>query len=202
MFEADDLQTSLSAVLTNQQTCLDGLEEVTSTASVRNALSVPLSMGTKLYSISLALFKHGWVDDDAEDSDNDKELPSATRRKTLQITSTNLGGGLVSQMVVVNKNGTGNFTTISEAVNAAPNNTAIGNRNSTTYFGIYVVRGVYEEYVSIPRNKHNLMLIGDGINQTVITGNRSVVDGWTTFNSATFGELNLAVMFMFSVHKN
>ena len=32
------------------------------------------------------------------------------------------------------------------------------------------------------------MLLGDGINRTVITGNRSVVDGWTTFNSATFGE--------------
>ncbi|KAF3494175.1 hypothetical protein DY000_02051766 [Brassica cretica] len=31
-----------------------------------------------------------------------------------------------------------------------------------------------------------MMMIGDGINQTVVTGNRSVVDGWTTFNSATF----------------
>ncbi|XP_050366531.1 probable pectinesterase/pectinesterase inhibitor 20 isoform X2 [Argentina anserina] len=30
------------------------------------------------------------------------------------------------------------------------------------------------------------MMIGEGINQTVITGNRSIVDGWTTFNSATF----------------
>ncbi|KAL5705352.1 pectinesterase [Ranunculus cassubicifolius] len=29
-------------------------------------------------------------------------------------------------------------------------------------------------------------MIGDGINKTVITGNRSVTDGWSTFNSATF----------------
>ncbi|XP_039154795.1 probable pectinesterase/pectinesterase inhibitor 20 [Eucalyptus grandis] len=35
-------------------------------------------------------------------------------------------------------------------------------------------------------DKMYLMMIGDGINQTVITGNRSVADGWTTFNSATF----------------
>ena len=31
------------------------------------------------------------------------------------------------------------------------------------------------------------MMVGDGIGQTVVTGNRSVVDGWTTFQSATFG---------------
>ncbi|URD79414.1 pectinesterase [Musa troglodytarum] len=30
------------------------------------------------------------------------------------------------------------------------------------------------------------MMIGEGINQTVITGNHSVADGWTTFNSSTF----------------
>jgi hypothetical protein len=31
------------------------------------------------------------------------------------------------------------------------------------------------------------MMIGDGINKTIITGNHSVVDGWTTFGSPTFG---------------
>ncbi|KAI5658671.1 hypothetical protein M9H77_27464 [Catharanthus roseus] len=30
-------------------------------------------------------------------------------------------------------------------------------------------------------------MVGDGIGQTIITGNPSVVDGWTTFQSATFG---------------
>lgn len=52
---------------------------------------------------------------------------------------------------------------------------------------IYVVAGVYEEYVSIPKNKMNLMMVGDGINKTIITGNHSYVDGWTTYHSATFG---------------
>ncbi|EXB33525.1 putative pectinesterase/pectinesterase inhibitor 7 [Morus notabilis] len=51
---------------------------------------------------------------------------------------------------------------------------------------IYVKAGVYEEYVSIEKKKKYLMMIGDGINQIIITGNRSVVDGWTTFKSATF----------------
>ncbi|XP_057550310.1 probable pectinesterase/pectinesterase inhibitor 47 [Amaranthus tricolor] len=54
------------------------------------------------------------------------------------------------------------------------------------YFVIYIKEGYYEEYVSISRHKKGIMLLGDGINQTVISGNRSVFDGWTTFNSATF----------------
>ncbi|GAU11246.1 hypothetical protein TSUD_342370 [Trifolium subterraneum] len=95
------------------------------------------------------------------------------------------GGVLVRDIVVVSKDGSGNFTTINDAVTAAPNNTI----NATNgYFLIFIKEGVYEEYVSIPQNKAYLMLIGDGIDQTVITGNHSVGDGWTTFNSPTFGK--------------
>ena len=31
------------------------------------------------------------------------------------------------------------------------------------------------------------MLVGDGIGKTVVKASRNVVDGWTTFQSATFG---------------
>ncbi|KAL5701341.1 pectinesterase [Ranunculus cassubicifolius] len=88
---------------------------------------------------------------------------------------------LVRDVVVVNHDGTGNFTTINAAIAVAPNNTVI----TDGYFIIYVVAGVYEEYVSIDSKKKNVLILGDGINQTVITGNRSVVDNSTTFNSAT-----------------
>lgn len=54
---------------------------------------------------------------------------------------------------------------------------------------IYVVAGVYSEYISIAKNKQNLIMIGDGINRTVITGSHSVADEWATFKSATFGKL-------------
>ncbi|KAF2309928.1 hypothetical protein GH714_005665 [Hevea brasiliensis] len=114
-------------------------------------------------------------------SNQDQQIyESLNKRKLLQTTVN--ASVIVSQMVVVNKKGTGNFTTINDAVAAAPNNTAIG----SGYFVIYVVKGLYHEYVSIPKNKQNIMMIGDGIGNTVITGNRSVVDGWTTFSSATF----------------
>ena len=94
------------------------------------------------------------------------------------------GGVLVSNTVTVSPNGTDNFTTIADAISFAPNSSNI----EDGYFVIYVKEGYYEEYPMVPKYKKGIMLLGDGINRTVITGNRSVVDGWTTFNSATFGE--------------
>ncbi|KAK1403077.1 Pectinesterase [Heracleum sosnowskyi] len=89
----------------------------------------------------------------------------------------------ISDLVIVSKDGSGNFTTIKETVAMAPNNSLA----SDGYFLIYVVAGVYEQYVTIPKSNKYLMMIDDGINQTVITGNHNVVDGCTTFNSPTFG---------------
>ncbi|KAJ4965053.1 hypothetical protein NE237_016902 [Protea cynaroides] len=66
---------------------------------------------------------------------------------------------LVRDMVVVSKDGTGNFTIINDALVAAPINTNI----TDGYFMIYVVAGVYDEYVSIDKTKLNIMMIGEGI---------------------------------------
>ncbi|KAL8117746.1 hypothetical protein AgCh_015579 [Apium graveolens] len=74
------------------------------------------------------------------------------------------------------------FTTIKDALTLAPNKTVA----SDGYFVIYVTVGVYVEYVSIPKNNKYIMMIGDIINQTVITGNHSTADGLAPFNSAIF----------------
>lgn len=55
---------------------------------------------------------------------------------------------------------------------------------------IYVKAGVYSEKVEIPQHMKDVMLVGDGIDKTVITGSRNVPDGATTLSSATFGTLN------------
>lgn len=80
--------------------------------------------------------------------------------------------------LVVAQDGSGNYTTIGEALGAAPN-------NSKTRFVIYIKGGAYYEYLEVVSNKINLMFLGDGIGNTLIKGNRSVIDGWTTFRSAT-----------------
>ncbi|KAL6271864.1 hypothetical protein ACE6H2_028775 [Prunus campanulata] len=199
--KADDVQTSLSAILTNQQTCLDGIQSTAAAWSLKTGLSAPND--TKFYSVSLALFTKGWVPKEKMSKTwkptrkqrgfKNGRLPlkmssrtravyeGITKRKMLQ-TETEDDGVLVSEVVTVSQNGTGNFSTINDAIAAAPNNSA----STDGYFLIYVAAGVYEEYVSIAKNKKYLMMVGDGINQTILTGNRSVVDGWTTFNSATF----------------
>lgn len=177
-----DLQTLLSAVLTNHQTCLDGFHEVTPYPRITSALSSPLSDGVKLYSISLAFFTRFWVNNATENPTTENPIEKIITRKLLQ---QNIDNVMVRQRVVVNPDGSGDFTTINDAVDAAPNNAGANNG----YYVIYVVAGVYNEHVSVARSKENLMMVGDGINRTVITGNRSVVDGWTTFQSATFGKL-------------
>lgn len=88
--------------------------------------------------------------------------------------------------LVVAKDGTGNFRTINEAINAA------AKRSGSGRFVIYVKRGVYEENVSIGsgRGLKNIMLVGDGLRWTTVTGSRSVGGGSTTYNSATVGKFS------------
>lgn len=53
---------------------------------------------------------------------------------------------------------------------------------------IYIKAGAYFENVEVERNKTMLMFLGDGIGKTVVKAGRNVVDGFTTFRSATVGE--------------
>ncbi|KAK1301523.1 Pectinesterase 2 [Acorus calamus] len=86
--------------------------------------------------------------------------------------------------IVVAQDGSGNYKTISEAIAAASTV-----RSGTNRFVIHVKSGVYSENVNIPQSMINLMLVGDGIDATVVTGSKSVIDGSTTFASATFGHI-------------
>lgn len=64
---------------------------------------------------------------------------------------------------VVAKDGSGDFFTVQEAVNAAPD---YCKQDETT---IYIKDGVYEEKVTIPTNKQRLHLIGQSAENTIIT---------------------------------
>ncbi|CAO2141367.1 unnamed protein product [Urochloa humidicola] len=61
--QADDVHTLLSAIVTNQQTCFDGLQQAAagSWSGAGGGLDAPLANGTKLYSLSLSLFTRAWV---------------------------------------------------------------------------------------------------------------------------------------------
>lgn len=218
--KSEDIQTMLSAILTNTQTCIDGIQSTASSWSSKNGVLAPLTDDNKLYSVSLSLFNRGWgVKNKKKSSVPHKKhigfkngrLPlkmserskaifeTVGRRKLLQTTDDSGDQVVVSDIVVVSQDGSGNFTTITDAINIAPNKSL----STDGYFLIYVTAGVYEEYVNIPKNKLYLMIMGDGINQTIITGNHSVVDGWTTFNSATFSkQLFICLLRFYKINKH
>ncbi|XP_027333395.1 putative pectinesterase/pectinesterase inhibitor 45 [Abrus precatorius] len=81
--------------------------------------------------------------------------------------------------VTVAKDGSGNFKTISEALNAIPQ----------TYDGryvIYVKEGVYDETVLVTKQMQNVTMYGDGSQKSIITGSKNFRDGVTTYQTASF----------------
>lgn len=76
-----------------------------------------------------------------------------------------LASHVVQYDFVVAKDGSGDFFTVQEAVDAAPD---YCKQDETT---IYIKDGIYEEKVTIPTNKQRLHLIGQSASNTVITWN-------------------------------
>lgn len=183
---ADDLKTLMSAAMTNQETCLDGFSYDKADKKIREALIEGQLHVEKMFSNALAMIKNMTDTDIAkeialnkgrnlrEEAEGGIEWPewlSAGDRRLLQSST-------VTPDVVVAADGSGNYKTVSEAVAAAPS-------SSSKRYVIRIKAGVYRENVDVDKKKTNLMFVGDGRTTTIITASRNVVDGSTTFNSAT-----------------
>ncbi|KAF8106992.1 hypothetical protein N665_0129s0061 [Sinapis alba] len=90
------------------------------------------------------------------------------------------GGARIRATYVVAKDGSGQFKSIQQAVNACPD------KNPGRCI-IHIKAGIYREQVIIPKKKNNIFMFGDGARKTVITYNRSVglSSGTTTSTSGT-----------------
>lgn len=185
---AEDLKTLVSAAITNQESCLDGFSHGGADKQVRQVLLKGQEHVEKMCSNALAMIKN-MTDTDiaaeemkmARTTGNRKlsegrwpEWLSVGDRKLLQSST-------VTPNVVVAADGSGNYKTVSEAVANAP-------EKSSKRYIIKIKAGVYRENVEVGKKKTNIMFIGDGRKSTIITGNRSVKDGSTTFHSATVGK--------------
>lgn len=174
-----DARAYLSASLTNKNTCLEGLDSASGPLKpvlVNSLISTYQHVSNTLSKLP----KPG-----PRESHKNRRLlgfPRWMSKKDRRILQSDDGDEYdPSEMLTVAVDGTGNFSTITDALNFAPN-------NSYDRIIIYVRKGVYEENVQIPSYKPNIVLLGDGTDVTFITGSRSVDDGWTTFRSATLGE--------------
>nr|GLL40721.1 probable pectinesterase/pectinesterase inhibitor 17 isoform X1 [Ipomoea trifida] len=170
---AADAQTWLSTALTNLETCRGGFAEVGVTDNVLSALMS--NNVSDLIRNTLALNK-GFTTTTNEPASYSGGFPAWVKpgdRKLLQLSAASKAD------VVVAQDGSGNYKTVTEAVNAA------AKRSGSGRYVIYVKAGVYKENVNIGSKLKNVMLVGDGIGKTIITGSQSVGGGTTTFKSAT-----------------
>nr|QIR83163.1 pectin methylesterase 5 [Cunninghamia lanceolata] len=164
--QAEDVQTWLSASLTDQVTCIEGFKDLKDNyvESVRNVSKVVSNSLAIVNSFPVANISHGQNNRRLLSEAEDSELyfpswMSPTDRRLLQSSPE---GGMTANAVVA-KDGTGNYKSISEAVKAAPS-------KSTSRYIIHVKAGVYAESVEV--SKDNIMLVGDGKYATVVTGSK------------------------------
>ncbi|KAJ0551745.1 putative pectinesterase [Helianthus annuus] len=162
-----DAQTWLSTALTNLETCRAGFVEVSASNYM---LTLMNNNVTKLISNTLAI-NNGSRKPVESYKDGFPKWFGPSDRKLLQT-------GAPRVNIVVAQDGSGNYSTIKAAIDAA------AKRSGGGRFVIYIKRGVYRENIEIG-NKMNIMLVGDGMKYTIITGIRSVGGGSTTFDSAT-----------------
>ncbi|XP_010443373.1 PREDICTED: probable pectinesterase/pectinesterase inhibitor 60 [Camelina sativa] len=173
-----DAQTWLSTALTNTETCRRGSSDLNVTDFI-----TPIVSNTKIshlisncLAINGALLTAGKNESTTgTDSMGFPTWVSGKERRLLQLQS-------VRANIVVAKDGSGHFKTIQAAIDLA------GRRKVTSgRFVIYVKRGIYQENIDVRLNNDNVMLIGDGMRYTIITGGRSFKGGYTTYSSATAG---------------
>ncbi|PPD86295.1 hypothetical protein GOBAR_DD16759 [Gossypium barbadense] len=186
----DDLKTWLSTVITDQETCLDALEELNTTknfnATLFEELKAAMQNSSEYASNSLAiaakflgLLTNLRIPIHRRLLGFQKAAPSEfpawvspTERRLLQESKP-------TPNVIVAKDGSGHFKTINEAVQL------VGKKNQSR-FVVYVKEGKYVENVNLDKHKWNVMIYGDGKTKTTISGSRNFVDGTATFDTATF----------------
>jgi pectinesterase inhibitor-like protein len=188
----NDLKTWLSATITDQETCLDALQELSATKHFNQTLvdqvKTAMENSTEFVSNSLAIVAKilGLLSDFkipihrrllGFERSHISEFPqwvSFGDRRLLQESNP-------TPNVTVAKDGSGDCQTLREAVGKIP-------KKSESRFIIHVKEGVYVENVILDKSKWNVMIYGEGKDKTIVSGSLNFVDGTPTFSTATFGK--------------
>ncbi|KAA8545199.1 hypothetical protein F0562_019912 [Nyssa sinensis] len=176
-----NLKAWLSAALSNQDTCLEGFEGTDrrvenfikgSLAQVTQLINNVLNMYSQLHSLPIK------PPQDGTNSTLDKamEFPKWMTEGDKELLLS--GPNRVHIDAIVALDGSGHYRSITQAIYESPN-------YSNRRYIIYVKKGVYRENIDLKKKKSNIMLVGDGIGATVVSGNRNFMQGWTTFRTAT-----------------
>ncbi|QCE07150.1 pectinesterase-like [Vigna unguiculata] len=192
--QTPDFRNWLSAIISYQETCMDGLNNGTNgEKEIKEKLNTDsLDEMGKLTGIVLDIVTN--LSNILERFDLKLNLSPASRR-LLQVDHEGLPtwfsgadrkllaaldkGQAGAPNAVVAKDGSGKFKTVKEAIDSYP-------KGHQGRFVIYVKAGIYDEYILIPKKSTNILIYGDGPAKTIITGHKNFVDGVKTMQTATF----------------
>ncbi|GLU07172.1 hypothetical protein SLE2022_241390 [Rubroshorea leprosula] len=183
----DDLRTWLSAVISYQQSCLDGFAEDeatqdTMTKGIVDADQITtnaLDIITKLADILAKFGLQFNVPTSRKLLSNEyPEWFAAADRKLLA----RVDNGNIKPNAVVAQDGSGQFKTIAAALAAYP-------KGFQGRYIIYVKAGIYKEYITVDSKMTNVLMYGDGSRKTIVTGRKNFVDGVQTMQTATFSAI-------------
>ncbi|WJX57203.1 pectinesterase [Trifolium repens] len=166
-----DAQTWLTTSLTNIETCKSGALELNAQDFNFIVQTNVIEMIRNILAINMYFMKHN-------KETNEGLFPSWFSRHEKNLLQTN---SPIKFNLVVAKDGSGHFKTVQAALDAA------AKRKFKTRFVIHVKKGVYRENIEVAVHNDNIMLVGDGMQNTIITSSRSVQGGFTTYSSATAG---------------
>jgi pectinesterase len=96
-----------------------------------------------------------------------------------------------ARVLTVAQDGSGEYTTVQAAVDAAP-------ANSTGWTLIYIKDGTYKEVVTVPSNKSYISFVGQDENKTIITYDNYASK--TKFDGSTYGTSGSASVFLEANH--
>ncbi|KAK2646451.1 hypothetical protein Ddye_021646 [Dipteronia dyeriana] len=188
-----ELKNWLSAVISYQQTCLDGVAD----ENLKTQMSSGLLNATELTSNALAIVS---AISGIFNAFNIPTNMSSSSRRLLEADQTTKGeypgwispsdrrllagknNARVKPNAVVAKDGTGQYKTIAAALAAYP-------KNLKGRYVIYVKAGVYNEYITVTKDQTNVFMYGDGPRKTIVTGRKNYRDGVSTYQTASFAAI-------------
>ena len=198
-FQSPDFRNWLSAVISYQQSCMEGfdddkdgekkikdqlqtqsLDRVEKITGVALDIVAGLSNILQQFNLSLDL-KPASRRLLAQEVDKEGYPTwfSASDRKLLANMQGKGWRSRIKPNVVVAKDGSGQFKTIKDAIASYPKD------NKDRYI-IYVKAGVYDEYITVPKEAANILMYGDGPQNTIVTGSKCFAKGVKTMQTATF----------------